>query len=146
MGSMCFQDMDCTQSGTIEAFQDTSLGCIIATSNFFIIVGLNYFRLSVSYHSESFFREGDAETLVLTSCVLGLFEGSCYYYLLWRADQFIDTLARAALGAIRDNDDSTVRRVQSQSWSQSPYCRIPEVARFPMAGGQGGCGDHWPRW
>ena len=104
MGSMCFQDMDCTQSGTIEAFQDTSLGCIIATSNFFIIVGLNYFRLSVSYHSESFFREGDAETLVLTSCVLGLFEGSCYYYLLWRADQFIDTLARAALGAIRDND------------------------------------------
>ena len=104
MGSMCFQDMDCTQSGTIEAFQDTSLGCIIATSNFFIIVGLNYFRLSVSYHSESLFREGDAETLVLTSCVLGLFEGSCYYYLLWGADQFIDTLARAALGAIRDND------------------------------------------
>ena len=57
-----------------------------------------------SYYSESFLREEDTETLVLTSFVCGLFEGSCYYYLLWRSDQFIDTLARAALGAIRDND------------------------------------------
>ena len=110
-----------------------------------IIVGQNYFRLSTFSTSERGW--GDLGIDKQCTCI-GLFEGSSYYYLLWRADQFIDTLARAGLGAIRDNDRLWQCGVSSQYWSRSQYCRIPEVARFPMAGGQGGeqwslPGRHW---